>query len=651
LSVDTSKPDARGPDAIARTTHAMFALFAAGLLLVVVRVGQLQLAPEDELRPFVDSRTSRQAEPGLRGDIVDRRGRVLAASRVRYQAILDPEATRGMMDEAVVRLSEAIGDRLGESPDEIGERLVRALARNDAVRAGEIEGGTVRRYMPVGGLLDRADAVAVRRARVPGLSLERRQERLTPGGDVAAALVGKVGFGHAGLVGAELTFDERLTGGEGGLRFVRDARGRALWMERGSTATPDRGDDLRLSIDLELQRLAHAVLTEGVEEADAAAGRLVAVDPATGEVLAIVDVYREVPGLVEYPWIDPENPDAPRPDVGDGPRPRYRVLPEDPARSGEAALARLRCVTDVYEPGSVFKSMVWASALEMGLLPGDEIVRTSNGYALHGRVLRDVTRQRELTWDDVLAKSSNIGMAIISERMPHTALRGSVRRFGFGSFTGVGLAGESGGIVPEVKNWSKLTPSSIAMGHEVAVTAVQAARMMCVFARTGAQAGTLPELRLTAVGPGEHRDLVSDRVLSPASAVRTREVLVRVAENVDRKMKRRDATTPEPRYGLWGKSGTAEIPKTPPKGLKRPKGDGYFEDQYVSSFAGGAPVADPRIVVLVTIDDPGPDRVRRKEHYGSDVAGPVVRRFVEGALVYLGVSPEADSGELVASAD
>jgi cell division protein FtsI/penicillin-binding protein 2 len=141
---------------------------------------------------------------------------------------------------------------------------------------------------------------------------------------------------------------------------------------------------------------------------------------------------------------------------------------------------------------------------------------------------------------------------------------------------------------------------------------------------------------------------VSDRVLSPATAKRTREVLVRVAESVDRKMRIRDPETPEPRYTLWGKSGTAEIPKTPPKGLKRPKGDGYFEDQYVSSFAGGAPLVHPRIVVLVTIDDPGPDRVRRKEHYGSDVAGPVVRRFVEASLSYLGVEPEGDEG-LVAS--
>ncbi len=632
------------------TARVLFALFGVCLVACVVRVGQLQFRPGDDLAPFVDERLGVRVEPGIRGDVLDRRGRVLATSRVLYQPILDPEAVRADPDRAVVALAETLGERLGETADSIGERLMTALAFNDRVRAGQAGSPDirVRRYLPVGKPLERPNAVKLQAARVPGLALERRQERLTPGEDVAAPIVGKVGFGHAGLVGAELSFNERLAGEAGRMWFVRDAKGRALWLERGASEASERGEDLRLSIDLELQRLAVKLLKEGVEEADAAGGRLVAVDPSTGEVLAICDVYREVPGLMEYPWIDPAKPDAPRPVIAGGARPRYRVLPPDPGRSGEAALARLRCVTDVYEPGSVFKSVVWSAALEMGILPENEVVKTSAGYTLFGRTLRDVTRQRELTWDDVLARSSNIGMAIISERLTRAQMHGIVRAFGFGSFTGVALAGESGGIVPPVKDWSKLTPSSLAMGHEVAVTAVQAARMMCVFGRSGDMAGTLPELRLTAVGPGERGSLVSDRVLTPATAKRTREVLVRVAESVDRKMKIRDPDTPEPLYTLWGKSGTAEIPKTPPPGLRRPRGDGYFEGQYVSSFAGGAPLVHPRIVVLVTIDDPGPDRVRRKEHYGSDVAGPVVRRFVEAALAYMGVELEGDEG-LVAS--
>jgi cell division protein FtsI (penicillin-binding protein 3) len=486
------------------TARVLLVLFGVCLVACVVRVGQLQLRPGDELGPFVDERLGVQIEPGIRGDVLDRRGRVLATSRVLYQPILDPEAVRGEPDRAVVALAETLGERLGESADSIGERLMTALAYNDVVRSGKAENpdARVRRYLPVGKPLERSDAVQLRAARVAGLTLERRQERLTPGEDVAAALVGKVGFGHAGLVGAELSFDERLAGDPGRMWFVRDAKGRALWLERGSSEASSRGDDLRLSIDLELQRLAVKLLREGVEEADAAGGRLVAVDPATGEVLAICDVYREVPGVVEYPWIDPDKPDAPRPVIAEGARPRYRVLPPDPGRTGEAALARLRCVTDVYEPGSVFKSVVWSSALEMGILPADEVVKTSVGYTLYGRTLRDVTRQRELSWEDVFAKSSNIGMAIISERLTKQQMHGIVTAFGFGSFTGVGLAGESGGIVPAVKDWSKLTPSSLAMGHEVAVTAVQAARMMCVFGRSGEMAGTLPELRLTAVGPG-----------------------------------------------------------------------------------------------------------------------------------------------------
>ncbi|MEM1185090.1 MAG: penicillin-binding protein 2 [Planctomycetota bacterium] len=625
--------------------------FCGVLAITLIRVGQLQIAPGQDLQPFVDARTGVYVEPGRRGDVVDRRGRVLATSRVLYQPVLDPETSKSRPDVVIERLANALGERLGEEPESIGERLMAAAARNDAVRAGEIEGAKVRRYMPIGVPLERADAVELLRAKVPGLSLERRQDRMTPGGDLVAAIVGKVGFGHVGLLGAELEYNEELVGDSGRMMYVRDARGRALWMETGSIAPPSRGDDIRLSIDLELQRIAVDELTKGVEAADAAGGRIVALDPGTGEVLAIADVYRDVPGLVEYPWVDPENPEAPRPEYPSGTR--YRVLPPDPVRAsgGEAAMARLRCVTDVYEPGSVFKSAVWAAALEMDMLPSDEIIKTSAGFPLHGRVLRDVTRQRELSWEDVLAKSSNIGMAMISEKLTDPQLYSIVRRFGFGSTTGVGLAGETAGLVPQVKNWSKLTPSSMAMGHEVAVTAMQAARMMCVFARSGTQAGTLPRLRLTAVGESERVSLVSDRVLSPETALQTRRVLTRVGDAVDTKIATRQPNSPAPRYTLWGKSGTAEIPKTPPKGLARPKGDGYFEDQYVSGFAGGAPLDEPRIVVIVTIDDVGPAQIKKRWHYGSDVAGPVVRRFVEEALRYLGVEPDRQRPELLATAD
>ena len=161
----------------------------------------------------------------------------------------------------------------------------------------------------------------------------------------------------------------------------------------------------------------------------------------------------------------------------------------------------------------------------------------------------------------------------------------------------------------------------------------------------------MPRLSMLARRPGyDGADLV-ERVISAEAASRARGVMVRIVESMDAKMKRRFPGDPEPRYVLFGKSGTAEIPLIPPPGKRRPRGArGYYTDQYNSSFIAGGPYEDPRLIVLCVIDDPGPGRVRQREYYGSDVAGPVVRRVFERVLPYLGVEPspgtdDAETGE------
>jgi cell division protein FtsI/penicillin-binding protein 2 len=247
-----------------------------------------------------------------------------------------------------------------------------------------------------------------------------------------------------------------------------------------------------------------------------------------------------------------------------------------------------------------------------------------------------------MTWREVLINSSNIGMVKVTSRMSFEDLRNGVVRFGFGKRTGIGLPGESTGLVTSLKAWSKYSQTSVATGYEVAVTPVQMVRAFSTFARTGELAGTLPPITLRAVPADAAAGGVAPgvRVLPARIAELTRDTMRGVTKNLDERITRKDDQV-HLRYEAFGKSGTAEIPLgPPPPGKKRPRGsDGYFQDQYNTSFIAGGPVEEPRVVVLVVIDDPGPSLVAARKHYGAATAGPVVRRIMERTLSYLGVPP------------
>ena len=650
-------------DVVAFTTLGIISLLMA---LVLARVVELQVAPGEELVEHLDARVTRRIEHAVRGDLLDRRGRLLATTRFGERVVVDPVVFPDPPDEAIVALADAIG----MDPADLGRRIITKLAVNEE-RAGAWERFKERygeeppddvdkprpiiRYVPIdagavkmsgGHVLGDEQADAVRALDLPGVRLEQRSVRECVGGEAVMSIVGKVGFEHEGLLGAERWLDGELSGTDGSLRYVRDAYGRPLWMEPHARKPAHRGKDVRLSIDLELQRIALAELRRGVEDADAAGGRLVAIDPATGEVLAMCDVIRPIEGAVPFPWDDKAGPPSQGPDP-DAPKPRYIAVMDDPGRRIHPALGRNRCVEDVYEPGSTFKPFVWSSVTELGLAQPDEVFDTEGGrwHTSYGRYIEDVTKRDHMTWSEVLVNSSNIGMTKGAERLTFEQLHDAIVRFGFGSRTGIGLPGEAAGIVTSMKNWSKYTQTSVAFGYEVAVTPVQMAQAFCAMARTGELAGTLQPARLTAVGPRDAVRSFRHRVLPVAVAELTRQTLRAVAHNMERHMARRYPLEQGWKYSMFGKSGTAQIPLgMPPPGHRRPRWSrGYFEGQYNSSFIAGGPVDEPRLVVLVVIDDPGPSQVRRRVHYGSAVAGPVVRRVMERGLAYFGVEPDRAS--------
>lgn len=547
--------------------------------------------------------------------------------RAQTDAEIRAELLRGVM----TKLGLSDGDV--EQPEELEDGGAPAPDE-----AGHIKG--LIRYVRVTDILSDEQVERVRAAKIPGVHLERREVREYPGGDLVASIIGKVGAEETGLMGSEKRLDPVLQGKDGQVGYVRDSFGRPLWIEVGQVKPAERGTDVRLSIDLELQRMASEELQRGVEEADACGGRLVMLDPETGELLAMVDIVREVPGLVEFPWQPADLKQGTSPAAGV----RYRTLAEDKGRKIHPALGRNRCVEDVYEPGSTFKPFVWSTITELGLARIDEVFNTENGRwnPYPGRHIEDVVKRPSMTWSEVLVNSSNIGMIKGAQRLSFVQLHDAVDRFGFGHRTNLGLPGESGGIVTSIKNWSKYSQTSVAFGHEIAVTPVQMLRGYTAFARRGENAGTMIPLHLFAAEESRTDGAMVKRVLPATTAILTRQTMAHVVENLDNKLAHGligGGAESGWRYTMFGKSGTAEIPlgKAPP-GFRRPRGSsGYFDNQYNSSFIAGAPLEAPRLLVIVVIDDPGPSRIAKKAHYGSAVAGPVVRRVMERALTYLGV--------------
>ncbi len=658
------------------------------LVLMLGRVAQLQWSPGDRLGAGVQARQTRRPLPPVRGNILDRRGRLLAATEFGHRVFVDPVEFPPEPDEAIAVLADALGAR----PDSIGEVLIPKVAENDArrrvleslgphdeprshtpawhalVRLASESTGTdgdpqastddsalspahlltcspaqaapkpLIRYVRLTDAVPDEAISAVRRLKIPGVHVEQVPVRRYPAGSLGASIVGKVGSEHAGLLGAEFAENDALKGEQGRIRYVRDARGRPLWMDPDSYEQPRAGSDLRLALDLELQRMAAQELDRGIEEADAAGGRLIMMDAATGEVLAMVDVIRPLKGLDEFWGVGPRTATGPAAER----RPtRYRTITPDPGRATHPALGRNRCVEDVYEPGSAFKAFVWATVLESGKARPGDVFDTHDGRwtMARGRYLEDVVKRPRMTWTEILLLSSNIGMVQGAARLTSKQLHDGIRLYGFGSLTGVGLPGESSGIVTSLKSWTHQTQTSVAFGAEVAVTPLQMVRAFAVFARDGALIGTLPSVRLIA--PDRDDRAFVPRVVQPTTVALVREILAEVAHKMEVVLARKHPGENAWRYRIFGKSGTAKIALgKPPRGKRLPPGHkGYFDKQYNASFIAAGPLEQPRIVILAIIDDPGPETIRLNQYYGSHVAGPVVRRLMDRALAYLGVPP------------
>ncbi len=598
-------------DRAAAWLQLVVVMILVGLAVILGRVVQLQTMPPEPITDAIQARRSLRVEHGFRGAILDRAGRPVATTTPGWRVFVDPQAAP---EDELPTIAFDLAPLLDADPVTLDRRLQEAMARRPGTR-----------FVPLTDPLPLERVARVRAARargeLRGVGLEPRPIRVRHAPGLATALVGTAGFDDTGLSGLEQAWNPMLDGRDGHVRYRRSRSGRELWIAPGDHVPPRDGAEIRLSIDLVVQRIAEDALRRAVGSVNAQGGRIVVADPRTGELLAAFDMLQH--------RTDPETIFAGH---------RARLDPNAPPLVARTS----RLVAEPYEPGSTFKPFVWAILTEDGHARPDERLDTPAGppgQRFGRRIVRDAYYYGPSDWRTVLVKSMNSGMGIVAERASHERLRDRVRDFGFGEPTRIGLFAESPGTVRPPAQWTKYTQVSVSMGHEIAVTPLQMVRAFMAFCRDG----TIPALTLLAAdepvpGAAAGGAVASRRVVAPETARLVRDVLHEVTTEGTGRRARSD------RWTSFGKSGTAQLPN--------PVAGGFFEDRYVSSYIAGAPLEDPRVVVLVVIDDPD----RRIEHYGGRVAGPVAKEVFEAVLHHYGVPPDApeatggDEGEPAATA-
>jgi len=563
------------PAAVSRRTlvvgRVLIACICLCLLAVGARVTQLQLAPDPRIADRANAQTSRYALPARRGSLLDRRGRVLAATRAGLTLFADP-----MLVEDPNTFPERVAYHFGYDPVDVAKAM---SERWDS------------RYVRLDPLMSDERMARLDSIDLPGLATQRTLTREYPLGPLAGQVLGFVGTDGNGLEGMERVADDWLSGEPGQVRYHRDAQRRPLWVERTSYTPHRDGAGLRLSLDITIQSIAETQLLEAVTKYGAKSGQVVVMDTRTGEVLAMANV------------------------------PAF--APTDLA-SSTPALRRNRCVTDVFEPGSTFKAIMWAVMTDARLADPDQNIDTTDaGFwrSNQGRRLRDTRGHGTITWQRVLVESSNIGMAIIGQDMPIRDMHAAVMRFGFGRPTGSGLPGEVGGIVRPASRWNHYSQTSIPMGQELAVTPLQIVRAFAAIANDG----LMPQPSIIALP--DHVSPIYERVISAPTAAVTRQALrLVVTEGTGRKANSKA-------YALFGKTGTAQMADH--------ENGGYAQGKYVGSFIAAAPLERPRLAIGCFIQEPDPEI----GYYGGLVAGPVVKHVMEQSLRYLGVPHSADNAD------
>ncbi len=557
----------RAPQAPASPRRIRWLLVAALILLGVclARAVQMQVVQGG----FYDTRASGQhrneiVTPAQRGAILDRDGYRLAMT----EASTTIGATPSLIDDPA-RVIAAVSEASGESPDAIMARL----------RAEGVQHVDLARQVPA------AKAKRVEALRLKGLDFVSDQRRIYPSA-LAAPLIGVTDSDGKGLAGLELQYDKVLRGKAGVEVRTADPGGNEIRVTETQPMIPGR--TVSTGISRQVQTEAERVVADTRARYRAKAVTAIVLEPATGEIVAMAS--------------------SPAPAGGD-------------YRAGTANQLRLRAITDQYEPGSTFKAVTMGAGLATGRITPSTKVEVGDSWTLYDGVLHDAHPDPGVkTAAEALRVSSNIGVAKLAYQHlstpghPDSVLSQWIDRFGFGAPTGIDLPGEVPGTVLPYGQWSGTSPLNIPIGHGVAATPIQIARLYATIANDGVQVQPHVVTRIDGQGPVD----VKRERLMPARAART---LAQMLEGVVSDQGTGSAAA-IPGYSVAGKTGTT----------KKLEADGtYSNTRYLAWFVGFAPVRNPKVLTLVMVDEP-----RGGDYYGGDVAGPAFSTLTGRALTALG---------------
>ena len=599
-------------------------LFMLALLLLLAFMGlgyrlvDLQILRHEELTAKAQQNTQQEIrlEP-RRGDILDARGNLLAASIFVKTVCADPT----LLGDREAEVARTLAPLLQVNEAQLMQKLTPRVRQNEKGETVSIRGVVLKRKVPAetwqkiqsamtnvaSGLdetrLSKKERAFYKELRTRAIFTEATDDQLRvyPNLTLAAHVLGHVGVEESvtngnriveisGKEGIERSMDAKLRGIRGWRVTERDGQKREMVTFREQNVEPQDGYNVVLTIDSVIQHIVETALAEAMEKHSPISISGIVVRPRTGEILA----------MATLPTFDPNNPGA---------------VPADSRRN--------RVIADVAEPGSTFKIVVIAGALNDQTVKLTDVYNCEHGrFSFAGRHLHDHEPYDDLSVEGIITKSSNIGAAKVGIKMGEKRLDEYVRDFGFGTRTGLPLPGEVPGIVHSVRNWSKVSIAQIPMGQGIATTRLQMMMAMCAIANNGA---LMRPMLISRLEDSQHNVVSSyppQRVRQVISEP-TAQMMVRALKTVAST----NGTAPKAaleHYTVAGKTGTAQ----------KAEHGVYVPGKYFSSFIGFFPADNPEICISVMMDEP------KQGYYGGATAAPVFKQIAESAANYLNIRPE-----------
>ncbi len=541
-------------------------------LLVVARMFQLQVLKKEHLYKMAIQQQRIQIPlVPKRGTIYDGKGNEMAVSIEVDSVYADPQK---VVD--VERTARSLATLLQIDQEELRRKL-KSRSSFEWIQ---------RKITP-------KEADEIRGLHLAGISFLKENKRIYPNAQLAAHVVGFVGLDSKGIEGGvEVQYDALLNGDKNVWTMDRDALGREIVTGKVPLAPEEHYRNVVLTLDNHIQHMAEAELCRAVEKWGAKGGFAIAMDPFTGKVLA----------MALYPTFNPNQFLQYRPKVW-----------------------RNRAISDSFEPGSLFKTFLAAAALEEKMVkPSDSFFCENGAYAIYDRTIHDHSKHGWLTLQQIIKVSSNIGASKVAEKMGKDCFYRYISAFGFGEKTRMGLPGEAKGIVHHPRYWSPVALDTISFGQGISVTGIQLAVALSAIANGGSLMKPYIVEKITNE-KGEIVQSFQPEVVRRAISEETAKKMTVLLKSTTEKGGTGEGAVPAG-YEVAGKTGTAQK-------VDNVLG-GYSENRYTSSFMGFGPPDEPKMVLLVVIDEP------RGNDFGGIVAAPVFRAIMEKALPYLNVHPK-----------